>query len=74
MGERTPESKRERRIGMLRRRAAHLQQRIESSPDKCLSYDVAELSALRWALDQLDPQPISTPSTNLHQPGENREL
>lgn len=57
MGERTPESKRARRLGMLRRRAEHLRRRIDANPGKHLSYDVAELSALRWALALLDPQP-----------------
>ena len=53
MVERTPEVKRARRLGMLRRRAAHLQQRIESNPEKKLSYDEAERAALLWAIDVL---------------------
>ncbi|MDR6887839.1 MULTISPECIES: hypothetical protein [Variovorax] len=51
------EKKRARRLGMLRRRAAHLQRRIEAAVEKRLSYDEAELTALRWALAELDPQP-----------------
>jgi hypothetical protein len=50
------EKKRARRLGMLRRRAAHLQRRIEAAADKRLTYDEAELVALRWALAELDPQ------------------
>lgn len=42
---------------MLRRRADHLQRRIDANPGKHLSYDVAEVAALRWALSVLDPQP-----------------
>lgn len=59
MAERTPESKRARRLGMLRRRAEHLQRRIDANPTRNLSYDQAELSALRWAVGELDPQPES---------------
>ncbi|QNK66061.1 hypothetical protein [Variovorax sp. PAMC26660] len=59
MAERTPESKRARRLGMLRRRAEHLQRRIVENPSRNLTYDVAELGALRWALGELDPQPKS---------------
>lgn len=53
------EIKRARRIGMLRRRADHLQRRIVENPTRNLSYDQAELSALRWAVSELDPQPES---------------
>lgn len=53
----TPERKRERRLRMLRRRADHLEGRIAANPDKHLSFDKAELSALRWAVSVLDPQP-----------------
>jgi len=74
MVERTPESKRARRLGMLRRRAEHLQRRIEASPDKCLSYDVAELKALRWALSELDPQSQPSPLVTPHHPGATHEF
>lgn len=59
MPERTSESKRARRPGMLRRRAEHLERRIAANPSRNLSYDQAELSALRWAVGELDPQPVS---------------
>lgn len=55
----TPERNRERFLGMLRRRADHLQRRIDANPGKHLSYDFAEVAALRWALSLLDPQPES---------------
>lgn len=57
MPERTPEEKRVRRIGMLRRRAAHLQRRIAARTDTRLTYDEAELGALRWAIRILEAHP-----------------
>lgn len=48
------ESKRARRIGMLQRRAAHLEARIAANPGRNLSYDQAEASALRWAVTELE--------------------
>lgn len=42
---------------MLRRRAAHLQQRIGASTGTRLSYDEAELGALRWAIRILESHP-----------------
>lgn len=48
--------KRARRIGMLLRRAAHLEARIAASPDRKLTYDQAEASALRWAVRELEKQ------------------
>lgn len=53
------ERKRARWIGMLRRRAAHLQRRIETAAGKRLSFDEAELKALLWAIAELEA---------LHQP------
>ncbi|WP_422097521.1 hypothetical protein [Variovorax sp.] len=58
MSERSPAQIRARRLGMLRRRAEHLQRRIDANPGKRLSYDVAELSALQWAIGELDPKPV----------------
>lgn len=56
----TPESKRGRRLATLRRRADHLQKRVEEHPDDTgLSWNRRELAALRWALEQLDPQPAA---------------
>ena len=46
--------KRARRIGMMRRRAAHLEARIAANPDRNLSYDKAEASALCWAIAELE--------------------
>jgi hypothetical protein len=46
--------KRDRRIAMMRRRAAHLEQRIAENPHRNLSYDKAEASALRWAIGELE--------------------
>jgi hypothetical protein len=39
-------------LKMLKRRADHLAGRIEDNPN--LSYDQAELSALRWAVRELE--------------------
>ena len=48
-----PTSLRNKRIHTLNRRAEHLQQRIEASTTKDLTYDRAELEALRWAVGEL---------------------
>ena len=48
------DKKRARRIAMLRRRAAHLQERIAANPGRNLAYDLAEASALRWAAVELE--------------------
>ena len=42
---------------MLRRRAAHLQKRIDASTGPRLTYDEAELGALRWAIRILEAHP-----------------
>ncbi len=48
----TPERKRARYLMVLRRRAAHLEQRIASLPDiPGISWDKRELNALRWIFD-----------------------
>ena len=41
-----------RRVATLRKRLAHLEARIASSP-KRLTYDEEEAAALRWALGEL---------------------
>lgn len=43
-----------RRIARLRRRQAHLERRIAENPERNLSFDTAEASALRWATDELE--------------------
>jgi len=41
-------------IAALKKRAAHLEKRIAASTDRRLTYDEAELAALRWALSKLE--------------------
>lgn len=61
----TPESTRGRRLSTLRRRADHLQQRIADNPgDTGMSWNRRELAALRWVLEELDPQPTSEGATS----------
>ena len=43
-----------RRIARLRRRQAHLEQRVAANPERDLSFDVAEAVALRWATEELE--------------------
>jgi hypothetical protein len=42
-----------RRIEVLQKRATFLKSRIEASPNKDLSYDKAELSALTWEIARI---------------------
>jgi len=42
-----------RKVKILEKRAAFLKKRIDSSPNKDLSFDKAELGALRWAIAQI---------------------
>lgn len=43
-----------RRLEVLKRRVRHLDDRIELNEGQDLSYDKAEASALRWAIDILE--------------------
>ncbi len=47
-------SKERERIATLRKRMAHLEDRIARDPQKDLSYDKQELSALKWATDFIE--------------------
>lgn len=47
------------KLERLKRRAYHLQNRIERSPRYELAYDKAELSALRWAVQKISGQSIT---------------
>jgi hypothetical protein len=41
------------KLEMLKRRAYHLQNRIDKAPRMDLSYDKRELSAIRWAVERI---------------------
>jgi hypothetical protein len=40
-------------LAQLRKREAHLRQRIRAAEPKDLTYDKLEAAALRWAIDRL---------------------
>lgn len=46
--------KRARRLAVLRRRAEHLERRIEADPNRQANHDLAEATALRWAIAELE--------------------
>lgn len=48
------------RLDRLRKRAHHLQNRIDARPRYDLSYDKAELSALCWAIAKISGKPFTT--------------
>jgi len=55
MAERSAEQLRARRLTALRRRLAHLEERINKHTGTgSLTYDRAEAAALRWALEILE--------------------
>jgi hypothetical protein len=43
-----------KRIATLQRRADYLAKRIESDPNKCLSFDVVERKAILWAIKRIE--------------------
>lgn len=49
------------RLDCLRRRAYHLENRIDRAPASELFHDKAELSALRWAIQRISGEYVSTP-------------
>ncbi|WP_213956295.1 hypothetical protein [Variovorax sp. dw_954] len=57
---RSPEQIRARRIRVLRRRADHLERRIEENPERPADHDRTEASALRWAIGELESKKEST--------------
>lgn len=50
-----------RKVERLKRRAYHLQNRIDRMPRIDLSHDKAELSALRWAIEQITGEVFDAP-------------
>ena len=48
-----------RRLWRLKKRAYHLQNRIDRSPRMDMSHDKAELSALRWAVEKISGETLS---------------
>lgn len=54
MGYRTPEKRAERRIETLKRRRDFLDKRVADYKGKDMSRDLAEASALHWALNVIE--------------------
>lgn len=46
--------KRARRLAVLRRRAEHLERRITDDTNRQADHDLAEATALRWAIAELE--------------------
>lgn len=55
----TSQRQRQRRLEVLRRRAAHLQRRIEADPARQADHDKTEIAALRWAIAELEQKELT---------------